>query len=78
MHNGKGKPISNLSEPIHSVCTIAITTQEGSNAAWEWIEMRQYSRESSARKKNKTERTGEHVHVHEINTGELATQSPEK
>ena len=37
MHNGKGKPISNSSEPIHSVCASAIMTQEGSNAVREWI-----------------------------------------
>ena len=54
MHNGKGKPISNSSEPIHSVCNSAITTQEGSNAAWEWSEKRQDPRESSAKKKNKS------------------------
>ena len=54
MHNGKGKPISNSSEPIHSVCTSAITTQEGSNAAQEWSEKRQDSCESSERKKNKS------------------------
>ena len=35
MHNGKGKTISNLSDPIHSGCNLAITTQEGSNAAQE-------------------------------------------
>ena len=35
MYNGK------LSDPIHRVCTIAITTQEGSNAIRKWKEKRQ-------------------------------------
>ena len=54
MYNGKGKPISNSSEPIHSVCNSAIITQEGSNAVREWSEKRQDPRESSAKKKNKS------------------------
>ena len=33
--NMKGKQSPNLSIPIHSVCAIAITTKEGSNAARE-------------------------------------------
>ena len=49
IHNGKGKPISNSSESIHSVYASTITTQEGSNAVREWSEKRQDSRESSAR-----------------------------
>ena len=36
------------------MCTIAITTQEGRNAACEWNDKRQDSRESNAKKKNKS------------------------
>ena len=52
MHNGKGKPNSYSS--IHSVCTIAITTQEGSNTDREWKDKRQDSRELSTKKRNKS------------------------
>ena len=54
IHNGKGKTISNSSNPIHSMWTTAMTTQEGNNASREWNEKRQDSRESSAKKKNKS------------------------
>ena len=36
------------------MCTIAIPTQEGSNAAREWNDKRQDSRESSTKRKNKS------------------------
>ena len=36
------------------MCTIVITTQEGSNAPREWNNKRQDSRESSTKKKNKS------------------------
>ena len=35
IHNGKGKTNQYSSGPIHCVCTIAITTQEGVDAARE-------------------------------------------
>jgi len=47
----KGKQSQNLSSPIHNVCTIAILTKEGSNAARDWSAMTDQSREAIAKKK---------------------------
>ena len=52
MQDGKGRAISNLSDPIHIVYNIAITNQEGSKASREWNEKRKDSHESSAKKKS--------------------------
>ena len=68
MHNSKGKTVSNVSQPIHSVCNIAITTQDGSNAARELEEKRRDSRESSAKKKSKS-RKERRAHAHEKHGG---------
>ena len=52
--NIKGKQSPNLSSPIHSVCTIIITTKERSNAAREWSDKKKDSRESSTNNNNKS------------------------
>ena len=62
-HNCKGKPNSNSSSHIHSVCTIAITTQDGSNAAREWKDKGQESREATTKKRKKSERTDGRTHA---------------
>ena len=54
MFDGKGKTNSNVSEHIHSVCKIAITTQERSKAACKWNEERRDSHESNVKKKSKS------------------------
>ena len=76
MHNVKGKTISNSYDPIHSVCTIAIMTQEGSNPAREWNEKRKDSRESSAKKKNQS-RKERRARTREKHEGP-ATRCPKK
>ena len=52
--NIKGKNSPNLPSLLHSVYIIAITIQEGRNAAWEWNDKNQESRESSTKKRNKS------------------------
>ena len=68
MHNSKGRTNLNSSSPIHSVCTITITTQEGSNAAQEWNHKRHDSRESSTKKKN-TSRKNRWAHTRKKREG---------
>ena len=53
MHSGKGKTNQYSSGPIHSVCTIVITTQEGGKAAQEWNDKRQESVSRARRSKKK-------------------------
>ena len=68
MHSGKGKTNQYASSPIHSVCTTAITTQEGSNAAREWNDKRQETRDSSTKKQNKS-RKNRQVHARKKRNG---------
>ena len=63
----KGKQNQNLSSPIHNVCTIAITTKEGSNAARDWIAKTDQSREAIAKKKKNMRRRARRVKAHPKN-----------
>ena len=74
VHDSKGRTVSNLSDPIHSMCNIA--TQEGSNATKEWNEKRKDSRESSTKKKSKS-RKERRARAHEKH-GRTVKARPEK
>ena len=46
MFDGKGRNNPNVSEPIHSMCKIVITTEEGSKVTPEWKEVTREADES--------------------------------
>ena len=59
----KGKQSPNLSSPIHNVCTIAILTKEGSNAARDWSNKAEESCEAIVKKKKNIKRKARRVHA---------------